>query len=102
MAVTVHEMKTTESSSEEEEKTNTATSATIIAQTTGMISSTEIQRQAKRRRLTLILETMISVNLKSQSKLKKINMKAIAIGKIMGEPRIIIKIRGIIEIIIGT
>jgi len=65
MVVTVPEMKTTESSSEKEEETNIAT---IITRTTGMISSTEIQAQAKRRQLTLISETMISVNLKSQSK----------------------------------
>jgi hypothetical protein len=43
------------------------------------------------------------LNTNRENHKRKINMKPIAIGKIMGEAmQIIIKIRGIIEILIGT
>jgi hypothetical protein len=45
---------------------------------------------------------MITDHTSQGKKLKKINMKPTAIEKIMVELPLIIKVRGIIEIIIGT
>ena len=92
------ETKIIESSSDQIVETNVVNIIVRIVLTTEVT-----ERIRSRRRHTPISEQMIT-ELRSQGKrkLRKTNMKPIAIGKIMVEPPIIIKIRGIIEIIIGT